>query len=107
MGGVEAMNLWVENFARGFLILLPFLVTMLITVFAISVVYYVSKKVAQDHIIKYHIPELLDEATKGIVAENARYRLLIKKLTADNKEFAAALSGVRYLVRQGAEYEKM
>jgi len=101
------MILWLTNFMRGFLILLPFIITVLITVFAVSVVYYVSKRAAENHIIKHHIPQLLDEATQDIVTENVKYRLIIERLTADNKEFTAALSGVRYLVRQGAEYEKM
>jgi len=93
------MILWIANFMRGFLALLPFIITILITVFAISVVHTVSRKAAENHIIKHHIPELLDEATKDIIAENVKYRLVIEKLTADNKKFTEVLSGIRYLLR--------
>jgi len=90
-----------QNLLRGFLTILPILSAILITIFALSIVHYVSVKIAENHIVKHHLPELADIEIKELREETARLKEENKTLREERILHIKTLSGIRYLLRKG------
>ena len=82
------MNLYWHNFLRDFRFAMPFIITVLVTMFALSIVHYTAVKIAEYHISKHHLEDFGNGELRETRAEN-------KLLKAENIELLTEVKELR------------
>jgi len=85
----------------GFIALIPSLTIIIVLGILLFLAYMIGRAMALKHLIKYHIPEILDDEVKEMKANLALFEAENDRLRIKNKEYVNVLSGVRHLLRRG------
>ena len=98
MGGAYKMT---NYFMIVFMRYLPLFAYIVLFGIILIAVFLISGAAKENHILKHHIRELVDDETKKVYEENIKFRRIIRELKEKEEEHQRTLSGIRYVLNKG------